>query len=96
MANPTVSRDAQLLDKQNALLAQSAMLRQRARQQTAMLLEPLAPWHDVMRWLHSGMPCKALWALGASSLLFGKTRPWGVQGLRLWRLWRSLSVWYKR
>lgn len=96
MASPPVSRDSQLLELQNTLLAQSAMLRHRARHQTATVLAPLKEVQQGMQWIHKATPRNALWALGAASLLFGKTRPWGLKALRLVRLWRSLRVWFER
>ncbi len=96
MVAPSPSRDAQLLERQNALRAQSALLRQRARHQTAAVLAPLAQVQHGMQWIHQAMPRNALWALGAGSLLFGKTRAWGLKALRVLRLWRSFSAWFKR
>jgi len=96
MASPSVSRDAQLLERQNALRAQSAMLRQRARQQTTTVLAPIEQMQNGMQWVRKATPRNALGALTAVSLLFGKTRPWGLKALRLLRLWRTLSVWFKR
>jgi hypothetical protein len=96
VASRSVSRDAQLLERQNALRAQSAMLRQRARHQTTTVLAPLEQLQNGIQWMHKATPRNALWALTAVSLLFGKTRPWGLKALRLLRLWRTLSVWFKR
>jgi len=96
MASPSVSRATQLLERQNALRAQSAMLRQRARHQTTTVLAPLEQLQNGMQWMHKATPRNALWALTAVSLLFGKARPWGLKALRLLRLWRTLSVWFKR
>ena len=96
MASTPVSRDTQLLERQNALLAQSAMLRQRARRQTTAVLAPLEQWQDGMQGLQQATPRTALWALTAASMLFGKTLPWGLKALRLWRLWRALGAWFKR
>lgn len=88
-------RDAQLLEKQSQLLAQSAMLRQRARHQTATVLEPFAHIQNSIRWVHQANARKALWVLIAATLLFGKTRPVGLQALRLWRYWRLVRRWFK-
>jgi len=96
MAAPSASRDAQLLKRQNTLRAQSALLRQRARHQTATVLAPLEQVQHGMQWIHQAMPRNALWALGAGSLLFGKTRAWGLKALRLWRLWRSVRTLFSR
>lgn len=96
MASPPVSRDAQLHDRQHALLAQSAMLRQRARHQAATLLAPVQQVQEGMQWMRQATPRNALWVLTAASLLFGKTRPWGLKALRLLRLWNTVSVWFKR
>jgi len=96
MASPPVSRDAQLHDRQHALLAQSAMLRQRARHQAATLLAPVQQVQEGMQWMRQAKPRNALWVLTAASLLFGKTRPWGLKALRLLRLWNTVSVWFKR
>lgn len=96
MASPPFSRDVQLVQRQIALRAQSAMLRQRARHQAATVLAPLEHLQQGMHWMHKATPRNALWTLTAASLLFGKTRPWGLKALRLLRLWRSLSVWFKR
>ena len=96
MASTPVSRDTQLLERQNALLAQSAMLRQRARRQITTLLAPLEQVQEGMQWMRKATPRNAFWVLTAASMLFGKTRPWGLKALRLWRLWRALSVWFKR
>jgi len=96
MASSSGSRDTQLLGRQNALLAQSAMLRQRARHQTAMLTAPLKQVQQGMQWMHHATPRNVLWILTTASLLFGKTRPWGRKALRLWRLWNTVSVWFKR
>ncbi len=96
MASSPASRDAQLLERQNALLAQSAMLRQRARHQTATLMSPLKQVQQGMQWMHQTTPRNALWLLTSASLLFGKTRPWGRKALRLLRLWNTVSVWFKR
>jgi hypothetical protein len=90
------SRDVQLLERQNALLAQSAMLRQRARHQTAAVLAPLEQAQEGMQWMRKATPRNALWLLTSASLLFGKTRPWGLKALRLLRLWNTISVWFKR
>jgi hypothetical protein len=49
-----------------------------------------------MQWMHKAAPRNALWALTAASLLFGKTRPWGLKALRLWRFWRSLETFFDR
>ena len=96
MASPPVSRDTQLLERQNALLAQSAMLRQRARHQSATLLAPLEQVQEGMQWMRKARPRNAFWVLTAASMLFGKTRPFGLKALRLLRLWRTLSVWFRR
>jgi len=96
VASTPVSRDTQLLERQNALLAQSAMLRQRARHQITTLLAPLEQVQEGMQWMRKAMPRNAFWVLTAASMLFGKTRPWGLKALRLLRLWRTLSVWFKR
>lgn len=96
MASPPVSRDAQLRDRQHALLAQSAMLRQRARHQTATLLAPVQQMQEGMQWMRQARPRNAFWVLTAASLLFGKTRPWGLKVLRVLRLWNRVSVWFKR
>ena len=96
MASTPVSRDTQLLERQNALLAQSAMLRQRARRQITTLLAPLEQVQEGMQWMRKATPRNAFWVLTAASMLFGKTRPWGLKALRLLRLWRTLSVWFKR
>ena len=96
MASPPISRDTQLLERQNALLAQSAMLRQRARRQITTLLAPLEQVQEGMQWMRKATPRNAFWVLTAASMLFGKTRPWGLKALRLLRLWRTLSVWFKR
>jgi len=96
MASPPFSRDAQLMQRQTALCAQSAMLRQRARHQAATVLAPLDQVQHGMQWMHKATPRNALWILTAASLLFGKTRPWGLKALRLLRLWRKLSVWFNR
>lgn len=96
MAAPIASRDALLLERQNALRAQSAMLRQRARHQMATVVAPLAQVQQGMQWMHKATPRNALWALTTASLLFGKTRPWGLKALRLWRLWRSLQTLFGR
>ena len=96
MASSPASRDAQLVERQNALRTQSAILRQRARHETATLLAPLAQVQHGMQWMRKATPRNALWALTAVSLLFGKTRPWGLKALRLLRLWRALSMWFKR
>jgi hypothetical protein len=94
MATPRASRDAQLRERQNMLRAQSALLRQRARYQTARVLAPLEQVQHGMQWIHQAMPRNALWVLSAASLLFGKTRAWGLKALRLWRLWRTLRAWF--
>jgi hypothetical protein len=96
VASPPISRDTQLLERQNALLAQSAMLRQRARRQITTLLAPLEQVQEGMQWMRKATPRNAFWVLTAASMLFGKTRPWGLKALRLLRLWRTLSVWFKR
>ena len=96
MASTPVSRDTQLLERQNALLAQSAMLRQRARRQITTLLAPLEQVQEGMQWMRKATPRNAFWVLTAASMLFGKTRPWGLKALRLLRLWRTVSVWFKR
>ena len=96
MASPSASRDAHLRDRQHALLAQSAMLRQRARHQSATLLAPLEQVQEGMQWMRKATPRNAFWVLTAASMLFGKTRPFGLKALRLLRLWRKLSVWFKR
>jgi hypothetical protein len=96
VASTPVSRDTQLLERQNALLAQSAMLRQRARRQITTLLAPLEQVQEGMQWMRKATPRNAFWVLTAASMLFGKTRPWGLKALRLLRLWRTLSVWFKR
>ena len=96
MASTPASRDTQLLERQNALLAQSAMLRQRARRQITTLLAPLEQVQEGMQWMRKATPRNAFWVLTAASMLFGKTRPWGLKALRLLRLWRTLSVWFKR
>ena len=96
MASPPVSRDTQLLERQNALLAQSAMLRQRARRQTATLLTPLEQVQEGMQWMRKVTPRNAFWVLTAARMLFGKTRPWGLKALRFLRLWNTVSVWLKR
>ena len=95
MASPPISRDTQLLERQNALLAQSAMLRQRARHQSATLLAPLEQVQEGMQWMRKATPRNAFWVLTAASMLFGKTRPFGLKALRLLRLWRTLSVWFR-
>ena len=96
MASPPVSRDTQLLERQNALLAQSAMLRQRARHQSATLMASLEQVQEGMQWMRKARPRNAFWVLTAASMLFGKTRPFGLKALRLLRLWRTLSVWFRR
>ena len=96
MASPPVSRDAHLRDRQHALLAQSAMLRQRARHQIATLLTPLEQVQEGMQWMRKVTPRNAFWVLTAASMLFGKTRPWGLKALRFLRLWNTVSVWLKR
>jgi hypothetical protein len=96
VASTPVSRDTQLLERQNALLAQSAMLRQRARRQITTLLAPLEQVQEGMQWMRKATPRNAFWVLTAASMLFGKTRPWGLKALRLLRLWRTVSVWFKR
>ena len=95
MASPPVSRDTQLLERQNALLAQSAMLRQRARHQSATLMASLEQVQEGMQWMRKATPRNAFWVLTAASMLFGKTRPFGLKALRLLRLWRTLSVWFR-
>ncbi len=92
MAAPAISRDAQLLERQHALRAQSAMLRQRARHQIATVLAPLEQAQHSMLWMNKALPRNALWALAVASLLFGKTRTWSIKALRLWRLWRTLRA----
>ena len=96
MASTPVSRDTQLLERQNALLAQGAMLRQRARRQITTLLAPLEQVQEGMQWMRKATPRNAFWVLTAASMLFGKTRPWGLKSLRLWRLWRALGAWFER
>ena len=96
MASTPVSRDTQLLERQNALLAQSAMLRQRARRQITTLLAPLEQVQEGMQWMRKATPRNAFWVLTAASMLFAKTRPFGLKALRLLRLWRTLSVWFRR
>ena len=96
MASTPVSRDTQLLERQNALLAQSAMLRQRARRQITTLLAPLEQVQEGMQWMRKATPRNAFWILTAASMLFGKTRPWGLKALRLLRLWRTLGAWFER
>ncbi len=96
MASPPVSRDAHLHDRQHALLAQSAMLRQRARHQAATLLAPLEQVQEGMQWMRKATPRNAFWVLTAASMLFAKTRPWGLKALRVLRLWNTVSVWFKR
>jgi hypothetical protein len=96
VASTPVSRDTQLLERQNALLAQSAMLRQRARRQITTLLAPLEQVQEGMQWMRKATPRNAFWVLTAASMLFGKTRPFGLKALRLLRLWRTLSVWFRR
>ena len=96
MASPSASRDAHLRDRQHALLAQSAMLRQRARHQAATLLAPLEQVQEGMQWMRKATPRNAFWVLTAASMLFAKTRPFGLKALRLLRLWRTLSVWFRR
>jgi hypothetical protein len=96
MASSSGSRDTQLLDRQKALLAQSAMLRQRARHQTATLMAPLKQVQEGMQWMHHATPRNVLCLLTTASLLFGKTRPWGRKALRLLRLWNTVSVWFRR
>jgi hypothetical protein len=96
VASTPVSRDTQLLEQQNALLAQSAMLRQRARRQITTLLAPLEQVQEGMQWMRKATPRNAFWILTAASMLFGKTRPWGLKALRLLRLWRTLGAWFKR
>ena len=96
MASTPVSRDAHLHDRQHALLAQSAMLRQRARHQSATLLAPLEQVQEGMQWMRKATPRNAFWVLTAASMLFAKTRPFGLKALRLLRLWRTLSVWFRR
>jgi len=96
MASTMASRDALLLERQKALRAQSAMLRQRARHHIATVVAPLEQLQQGMQWMHKAAPRNALWALAAASLLFGKTRPWGLKALRLWRFWRSLQTLFGR
>ncbi len=92
MACSPASRDTQLLEKQNALRAQSAILRQRAKDQIAEIGAPLAQVRQGMQWIQKPTLENAMWALTAASLLFGKTRAWGFKALRLLRLWRTLRA----
>ena len=96
MASTMASREALLLERQKALRAQSAMLRQRARHHIATVVAPLEQVQLGMQWMHKAAPHNALWALTATSLLFGKTRPWGLRALRLWRFCRSLQTFFDR
>ena len=92
MARPAASRDTQLRERQNALRAQSAMLRQRARHQIAQIEVPIAQVQQGMQWMQKPTLHNAIWALTAASLLFGKTRTWGLQALRLLRIGRTLRA----
>jgi hypothetical protein len=92
MARPPASREVQLLERQNALRAQSAMLRQRARRQIAEIGAPLEQVQQGLQWMQKPTLPNAIWALTAASLLFGKTRTWGLKALRLMRLWRTLRA----
>jgi len=92
MARPAASRDTQLLERQNALRAQSAMLRQRVRRQIAEIGAPLEQVQQGLQWMQKPTLQNAIGALTAASLLFGKTRTWGLKALRLMRLWRTLRA----
>ena len=92
MARPPASREVQLLERQNALRAQSAMLRQRARHQIAQIEVPIAQVQQGMQWMQKPTLHNAIGALTAASLLFGKTRAWGLKALRLLRIWRTLRA----
>jgi hypothetical protein len=45
-----------------------------------------------MQWMQKPTLQNAIGALTAASLLFGKTRAWGLKALRLLRLWRTLRA----
>jgi hypothetical protein len=90
-----LSPKAQLLKRQEALIAKSTRLRQSAKKQTARVLAPLQDANQGMRWLRHSTLGQALLGFTAFSLLFTKTRRWGLQGLRVWRLWRSLRSLFK-
>lgn len=92
MARPAASRDTQLRERQNALRAQSAMLRQRARHQIVEIGAPIEQVQQGLQWMQKPTLHNAIWTLTAASLLFGKTRTWGLQALRLLRIGRTLRA----
>ena len=92
MARPAASREMQLLERQNALPARSAMLRQRARHQIVEIGAPIEQVQQGLQWMQKPRLHNAIWALTAASLLFGKTRTWGLQALRLLRIGRTLRA----
>jgi hypothetical protein len=72
--------------------AREFLLRQRARRQMAEIGAPLGQVQQGLQWMQKPTLPNAIWALTAASLLFGKTRTWGLKALRLMRLWCTLRA----